>query len=170
MITDFLIEHREAAPLLLVAAVVLGLVVGRLLVPRPRWAWGLCGVAVVGVVALTLVPSPSSVVGDVRCTAQWALPTFGRVELLANVALFVPPTLLAGVASGRPRLALLGAAVGSALIETVQAVVPPIGRACDTGDWLCNVLGALIGAGLAWVALRQHRRRQRTSERVAPPR
>jgi hypothetical protein len=38
---------------------------------------------------------------------QWALPTPSRVELMANVVLFVPPALLLAVATGRPVLALI---------------------------------------------------------------
>nr|WP_277604032.1 VanZ family protein [Agrococcus sp. ARC_14] len=78
-------------------------------------------------------------------------------EPLANVVLLVPFALLVGVAVGRPLLgALAGAVAGAALsaaIETVQALVPAIGRSCSTGDWLANTIGAGIGGLLALVAL-----------------
>jgi VanZ family protein len=68
--------------------------------------------------------------------------------------LFVPPALLLAVATRRPVLALLLGASLSAAIELVQALVPAIGRSCDTNDWTSNTIGAAIGAGLGWLALR----------------
>jgi len=34
-----------------------------------------------------------------------------------------------------------------------------IGRACDTGDWITNTIGAVVGGVLAATALTWHRRR-----------
>lgn len=82
------------------------------------------------------------------------LPTVGRVELAANVVLFVAPALFAAVATRRPALAFVAASVLTALIETVQALVPAIGRSCSTNDWLSNTIGAAIGVMLAVIALR----------------
>ena len=109
------------------------------------------------VVALTLVPVDRELFA--RCTVQWALPTPGRVELMANVVLFVAPVLLAGVATRRPAMVLVGAAGLSAGLEAFQALVPAIGRSCDTSDWLCNTIGAAVGAMLAGISLRLARRR-----------
>ena len=89
-----------------------------------------------------------------RSAIAWALPTFGRVELAANVVLFVAPALFAAIATRRPMLTLLAVSVLSALIETVQALVPALGRSCSTNDWLSNSIGAAIGVVLAAIALR----------------
>ena len=100
---------------------------------------------------LTLVPVDRELFA--RCTVQWALPGPGRVELLANVVLFVGPALLAGVASRRPLLVCLSLSAVSAALEALQALVPALGRSCDTTDWLSNTIGAALGAGLALAAL-----------------
>lgn len=151
MITNVLLEHPWLSPAALGLAVLLGPVIGSRLVARPRAAWVLAAVSLLPVLALTLVPVDREPFE--RCVVQWAVPTFGRVELMANVVLFVAPVLLAGVASRRPLLALLGGSATSAAIEAVQALVPAIGRSCDTTDWTSNTLGALVGALLAWAAL-----------------
>jgi VanZ family protein len=84
---------------------------------------------------------------------QWALPTPGRVELLANVVLFAGPALLAGVASREPVVVLVVLSGLSGAVEALQALVPELGRSCDTTDWLSNTIGAGTGAGLAAAAL-----------------
>lgn len=57
------------------------------------------------------------------------------------------------------RLTAVGASAFSALVEVVQAVVPAIGRACDTTDWITNTIGAVVGGVLAAVSVRWARRR-----------
>ncbi len=156
MITTVLVEHPWLAPTLLAAIVVAGLLAGPALVGRRRLAWVLAAVSVLPVLALTLVPVERELFA--RCTVQWALPTPGRVELIANVVLFVAPVLLVGVATRRPLLALVAGTGASVLVEVVQALVPAIGRSCDTTDWLSNTIGAVLGAGLAWGALRRVQR------------
>ena len=118
--------------------------------------------SLVPVVGLTLVPAAASRVDDVRCTVQFALPTPGRVELLANVALFLPPAFLGALRSRRPLLVLGVALAASAAVESLQAVVPRLGRACDTNDWMMNGLGACVGALLAVVVLTIATRRGQT--------
>ena len=109
-------------------------------------------------VALTLVPAAAARVDDVRCTVQLALPTLGRVELLADVALFLPPAFLATLRSRRPVPVLAVAAAASAAVEALQAVVPALGRACDTNDWAMDVGGAAVGVLLARGVLALSRR------------
>ncbi|NEK92954.1 VanZ family protein, partial [Modestobacter muralis] len=89
----------------------------------------------------------------VGCTVQFALPTLGSVELLANVALFVPPAVLGTLLTRRPLTVLLVAAGASVAIEALQALVPALARACDTNDWAMNSAGATIGVLLAAVVL-----------------
>lgn len=156
MIATVLVEHRWLAPTLLVVLVAAGLLAGPWLVARRRVAWSLAAASVLPVVALTLAPVDRELFA--RCSVQWALPTPGRVELLANVVLFVAPVMLAGVAGRRPVLALMAGSGASVVLEAVQAAVPAIGRSCDTDDWLSNTIGAIVGAALAWVALRRAQR------------
>lgn len=106
----------------------------------------------VPVALMTLVPADRRLVQF--CVVQWALPTPSRVELMANVVLFVPPALLLAVATRSPARALLVGSGVSAAIELAQALVPAIGRSCDTTDWTSNTIGVAIGAALGWVALR----------------
>lgn len=156
MISTILVEHPWLSPTALIVLVVATPVAGRLLAGRPRPAWLLAGAALLPVALLTLTPVDRELFA--RCTVHWALPTPGRVELMANVVLFVAPVLLAGLATRRPVAVLLAASALSAGIEALQAAVPAIGRSCDTGDWLSNTIGAGIGAVLAVVALQVARR------------
>jgi len=168
MIATLLVLHPWLSPLALGLLVVLGPLVGAWLVRRPRVAWVLFALSLVPVLLLTLVPVDRELFAV--CTVEWALPTPGRVELAANVVLFVPPVLLAAVALRRPLAALLGGVVASAFVEAFQALVPALGRSCDTNDWLSNSIGALIGAGLALVALRPAARRDGAADRDAASR
>ena len=59
------------------------------------------------------------------------------VGLMANLVLFVRP-------------ALFGLSV---VLEALQALVPGLGRSCDTTDWLSNTIGAATGAAHAAAAL-----------------
>ncbi len=152
MIVDVLLDHRWLSPLALCIVAVAALAAGRLLVPRPRLCCWLSGAASLPVVALTLLPDDRSF--EARCTFQWALPTPDRVELFANVVLFVAPVLLAVLASRRPFRVFVVASTVSLLIEVAQALLSDLGRSCDTNDWSANTIGAVIGAALAWAALR----------------
>ena len=94
MITDVLLDHAALVRVLLL--VVAACVLVALRSGRP------------GVRARTalLVPAGTPRVDDVRCTVPFALPTLGRVELLADVALFFPPAFLGALRSHRPLLVL----------------------------------------------------------------
>ena len=90
MITNALLEHPWLSPVTLVLLVVLGPIVGSWLVPRPKWAWSLTGLSLLPVALLTSAPVDVEIV--LRCTVQWSLPTPGRVELMAWVALLLART------------------------------------------------------------------------------
>ena len=158
MITNILIDHPWLSPAALGILVVLGPFVGAWLVARRRLAWASTAVSLLPVALLTLVPVHRELFA--RCTVQWSLPTPGRVELFANVVLFVAPVLLAGVATRRPLVVLFAGSGLSVALEAVQALVPAIGRSCDTNDWLSNTIGAIAGAALAQVALSLARARR----------
>ena len=151
MITTFLVEHPWITTVGLAACMVLGPALGYWLVDRPQLTRSLAMAAVIPVAVLTLAPTSRDL--EVGCAAEWSFPTFGSVELMANVVLFVPPVLLLGVALGRPLLVLLGATVTSGLVELLQALVPALGRSCSTNDWLSNTLGSVLGAALAALVL-----------------
>ncbi|WP_370324920.1 VanZ family protein [Euzebya sp.] len=156
MITTFLVEHPWLTTAALGALIVIGPLVGYALVGRPRLAVWLGLASTLPVLALTLVPTDRDLA--VGCAIEWALPTLGAVELMANVVLVVPAGLIFGVASRRPLRVALGASALSCLIELIQAVVPALGRSCSTGDWLANTIGAALGAGVAALVLVVRRR------------
>ena len=151
MISTLLVAHPWFSPVVLAVLVLGGPVAGRWLYWRPRAAWTVFAASLLPIVLLTLVPTSREVLE--RCAVSWYLPTFGRVELMANVILFVPPVLLAAIASRRPLVAFLGGVAGSAAVELVQALTPALGRSCDTNDWLTNSIGAAIGAVLGGAAI-----------------
>lgn len=72
----------------------------------------------------------------------------GLINLVGNVALFVPIGVLAVLAGWSTLRAIVIAAGLSALIEVVQFVV---GRTADIDDVLLNALGGAMGALLAQV-------------------
>ncbi|MFK0249037.1 VanZ family protein [Amycolatopsis azurea] len=158
MITNFLLDHSALVPVAILLVALVCAVLGLLFAGRRRILWALAGVSLVPVFALTLVPTGRTI-DEAGCTVQFSLPTLGAVELLANVALFLPPVCFAALASRRPVTVLVAGSALSVVVETLQALVPAIGRACDTNDWLMNtlgaVLGALLAAGTAWLANRR---------------
>ncbi|MFD6066662.1 MULTISPECIES: VanZ family protein [Amycolatopsis] len=148
MITNFLLDHSALVPVAILLVALVCAVLGRLFAGRQRFLWALAGVSLLPVFALTLVPTAHTIDG-ILCTVQFSVPTLGAVELLANVALFLPPVCFAALASRRPVTMLAAGSALSAVLETLQALVPAIGRACDTNDWLMNTIGAILGALLA---------------------
>lgn len=163
MLSTFLVEHRWIVTVGFVVTVTLGPVLGYWLVGRPRLTTWLAFAAVVPVAVLTFTPTNRDL--DVGCATEWSVPTFGAVELMANVVLFVPPVLLFGLAGRRPLLSLLAATLTSALIESLQAVLPVLGRSCSTNDWLSNTLGSVLGAALAALVLGAVRSRHGARDR-----
>ena len=151
VITDLLVDRPWLSPSALGVLVVLGPLIGRRLVARPRLTWWLAGAFSLPVVVLTLAPVDRRLFE--RCTVHWSLPTPWRVELMANVVLFVAPVLFAAVATRRPVVTLVAASALSVGLETLQAVAMAIGRSCDTNDWLSNTIGAVVGAMLAAASL-----------------
>ena len=158
VITNLLLRYPWLSPAAIGVLVVVAVVAGRQLLMRPKLAWLLAAVALIPVVLLTLVPIDRELFA--RCTIQWALPTPGRVELMANMVLFIGPALFAGLASRRPMMILAGLSGLGMAIEVLQALVTGLGRSCDTTDWLSNTIGAAVGVGLAATALVVDRRRR----------
>lgn len=166
LITDVLLEYRPLVPAGLLLTAVLCVATGYLSLRSrrsgARLLWALSALSLLALLTLALIPSGNDPQADLLCVVQFSLPTLGAIELLANVAVFVPLAYFATLATRRPLLTL---AVGSALsvgIEAVQALVPAIGRACDTNDWLMNTIGAGAGVLLAYgtIALLSRGKRQ----------
>lgn len=158
MITNFLLDHSALVPVAILLVALVCAVLGHLLAGKRRILWALTGVSLVPVFALTLVPTVHTI-DEIVCTVQFSLPSLGAVELLANVALFLPPVYFAALASRRPLTTLAAGSALSAVVEASQALVPAIGRACDTNDWLMNTVGAVLGVLLAAVTARLANRR-----------
>jgi hypothetical protein len=153
VITDFLLDHSAVVPVALLLLAVVCVLVGGLILRSRRYGHRLAAVlatlSVLPVLVLTLVPAANSRTDHVICTVQFFVPTLTSVELLANLALFFPPTFFGTLATRRPLLMLAAGAGLSGAIETLQALVPAIGRACDTNDWAMNSIGAVIGVLVA---------------------
>lgn len=152
MITNFLLDHSALVPVAFILLAVVCVGVGCWITRIRRYRQRILGVLVVlsalPVVVLTLVPAAGRA-GAGGCVVQFAVPSLTRVELLANVALFFPPVFFATLATRRPLPVLAAGAGLSAAIEAVQAVVPALGRACDTNDWAMNTLGTILAVALA---------------------
>ncbi|WP_067398205.1 VanZ family protein, partial [Streptomyces sp. F-3] len=77
---------------------------------------------------------------------------------LMNITLFIPAAAAWTWITRRPVSVALALAGLSAGIETIQAITPGMGRACDSTDWITNIIGALIGtAAVALILWYRHR-------------
>ena len=95
--------------------------------------------------------------------------TWTRLEVLANVGMFVPVALLVTFVLGARRwwATVIACAALSVSVELVQALMP--GRVAAVLDVIANSLGALLGALLA-VAIEAIVRRRRRSDQGPPHR
>ncbi len=163
MISTLLVVHSPLARVLISAALVACVALGWWLLPRPgsrRWlAWLAVGSAAV-LLALTLSPSVADP-DRAWCTVQFALPRLGSVEALANIAVFFPPAFFLTLAWRRPLAAVAAVVAGTGSVELVQAVLPALGRACDTNDAAMNGVGGVLGVMVAVVVLRARERQMR---------
>lgn len=135
------------------------------LLPPPRrstrvWALALGMPFLIGLAALTLTParveeSMPNALDLVLTTAHrlgWEWLDFTRLEILANVLVFVPIGILAFILLPRRVwfLALLVGPLLSAMIETAQRVALPH-RAATVNDVVANSTGAILGVVIAVV-------------------
>jgi len=130
---------------------------------RARGLVALTGVALAGVLAVTVVPNGGwarfglaedplqSILANLRPQpgdlTAWASAADGPL----NVALFVPLGLCLALLLRRPALAVVAAAALSAAIECYQASLTT--RVGSFADVVSNGLGALVGAALATLVL-----------------
>jgi hypothetical protein len=138
-----------------VSASVLGVVafVLRRRSDRP-WVYAAWAATTTAALFLTLWVRP---VGTrvVMCTVSkdvWE--PFGTAQGWMNVALFLPIGFFGVRAARRPMPPLLLSVLLACGIETIQAVLPVIGRYCDTRDLTTNVAGGAVGVGLGVLSLR----------------
>ncbi|WP_073817120.1 VanZ family protein [Kitasatospora sp. CB01950] len=152
MIRAILNGNPGLLPAFLVTALLLGALSFFLGKARglPRRSALLGGVSLAGVLAATLYPTGGARSASRMCLYSRDFATaFSTQQGLMNVALFVPLAFFAAHATRRPALVLAGCVGWSAVTETVQSLTPGIGRACDSGDFVANSAGALLGVALA---------------------
>jgi hypothetical protein len=153
----------------IIVALILSGSVARRLGTRRAVAWLLLA-SLGAVLSATVTPSREALLlhpatGMVGCDlsrvgpARWAeYLTLGTTSL--NVVLFVPLGVAIGLLphSQLKAALVLGAVILPIAIETVQLVVGPLGRACQSADVFDNLLGLVLGllAGLtaAWIGRR----------------
>jgi hypothetical protein len=147
VISTFLADNWWLVDAAIPAVIIVGLLFGVLLTPRPRVTRVLLVLSVILVLAVALYPETlKPAMGCHLALDYWGLDK-------PNVILFIPPVLLAGVLFRRPWLAIVAGSLLSVLIEVVQLLIPAIGRSCDLSDWISNTIGAVIGGVLAFLAL-----------------
>jgi hypothetical protein len=152
VISTFLVTHSEFVPIAFWVAVAATIAIGWPLFhyKKRRALLILAGVGVLGMLALTM--SPSSSTNPSFCTVQFSLP-FQGIETLANIAMTIPATVFAAFAVRRPLMVFAAVSGSSVAIELLQALIPGLGRACDTNDWLMNTVGAAIAALAVWTII-----------------
>ncbi|MGW0145649.1 VanZ family protein [Streptomyces sp. NPDC004822] len=120
---------------------------------RP-WEHAAWAASTTAAVCLTLWVKTAST-GSTMCVVNKdVIEPFGVAQGWMNLALFVPVGFFGLRAVRRPVPPVLLAVLLSCGIEGVQAVVPAIGRHCDTTDVVANSVGAIAGAGLGFLSVR----------------
>jgi hypothetical protein len=145
-------------PALLISAILAMLVgptVARWLrVPLPVAVLLVASAGAVVSATLTPIPGPAESLGScdfrrVGPAPLWALARPNEISL--NVLLFVPLGIAVGMLPRTRRgLSVLALAVASPLlVEATQALVPVLGRGCQSADVVDNLTGLI----LAWMAV-----------------
>ena len=116
-----------------------------------KWSLAL---SVGAILVATITPVP----GQPTLPVSWCLVCgeHGTADAVANLLLFLPLGVACALAGWRPLSAVLGAALLSAAVETVQYALP--GRDPSLGDVLCNTAGAALGVYATAAALRRRGR------------
>ncbi|WIB72556.1 VanZ family protein [Curtobacterium sp. MCBD17_026] len=167
MITTLLTQYAAFVPVTFIVALALVGTAGWLLQRRrmARTLTVLAGLSLVAVLALTLTR------GDVQaspfCTFAFEDP-FSDLGSLANIGMMVPLAFFGTLVTRRPVFVLAASSILSALIEITQALLPALGRACDTEDWFTNTIGASIGMLLALAVIILDRRATQHRNASAP--
>jgi len=123
----------------------------------PRWRLALWTVAVSVPLAYTWSATAASPLTDFCATGvtpwlDWNLVT--RREVIANLLLFLPAGFAVAVLpQARWLPALLATLAAPVVVELVQAVHKPLNRACEFGDIINNISGAILGFALGSAVL-----------------
>ncbi|WP_173019714.1 VanZ family protein, partial [Streptomyces alkaliphilus] len=120
--------------------------------------WALGATCAVGILAVTLWSSGPTGPSGVCVVNRGVTEPFSDVRGRMNFAMFVPLGLFGTLATRRPGLVLISGVLFSAGIETAQAVLPFVGRICDTGDLIANAGGLAIGTAAGTVVALARRR------------
>jgi len=118
------------------------------------WATLGMGVALVGMLALTLTPDGATVTGCrmmlPRTLGLFQLPRLTQMSL--NTLMPTPLGFFGALAVRRPWLFAIVMIVLPIGIEATQALVPALSRACSIQDVVNNIIGGLVGVlvGMAW--------------------
>ncbi|OKJ16045.1 VanZ family protein [Kitasatospora sp. CB01950] len=168
MISAILNNNAGLIPVFLVLALLIGAAAWSLARRRglPRWPTVLLGAALAGELTATLFPTGPGGGPDPSCTWGADLSfTLHATQGQLNLLMYVPIGLLAVLAFGRPALVAVSVLALTGVTETVQGLLPWIGRACDSGDLAANALGGLLGVLLGCLARLAQRRRVRPAGR-----
>lgn len=136
-----------------------------------RWVMVGLGVYLLGVVAILLLPvSYSDIVTAIgERLGSVGISGFGTgwIEFVTNILLFAPLGFLLTLLFGRSWRGVLLALLLSVAAEIAQMVIPS--RQPSLRDILANLLGAALGAGIAWLlVLRRRRQEPRDGEAPVP--
>ncbi|MEU5480895.1 VanZ family protein [Streptomyces mirabilis] len=118
--------------------------------PHGVW-WAGLAFTLTGVLGVTFMDSGRAS-GVCVLNHQFAEP-FHTTQGLWNLAMMVPVGILALMAVRRPLPVLVGVVVLPLGIEFTQATADGLGRVCDSSDAEMNIIGGLVGLGVAATVL-----------------
>ena len=107
----------------------------------------LAGLTLAGALTLTVLRPSYPLHGPDAGRCFMTVPVLLSGDGVTNLLLFAPTAFLLVLAVGRPRAVVLSVAVGSVVVEWLQAL-REVG-VCDSSDVLLNTLGALVAVGAA---------------------
>ncbi|MFF2633264.1 VanZ family protein [Microbacterium sp. NPDC058021] len=140
--------------------------------PRRRWVWVALAVYLAMVGAVLLLPvSYGGAVNAIGVVLSDGLGIggfgTGWIEFTGNIVMFVPLGLLLTLLVRRHWLGVVFALALSAAAELAQAFIPS--REPSLRDVLANVVGAAVGAALAWMAVLRRERNAASAGRSPNP-
>ncbi|MFC5910649.1 VanZ family protein [Streptacidiphilus monticola] len=122
-----------------------------------RWFIGAFAGSVTAVLLLTLWSTGGSDMAPTCVINHNVLEPFSEEQGLLNLGMFVPVGLLGTLSARHAWPAILFGVTLTACIELTQGLLPVIGRACDTSDFMANAAGAVLGGLAGWLFLQADR-------------
>lgn len=148
-------SSQRVVPVFFVLSILTG-VVYRKVAKRTRWpSWPTlgAGIALAGVLAVTLTPDEWDMGEKVTCIFSlpttlglFALPALTQDSL--NALLLLPLGFFSVLATRRAWMAALTVVMTPICIELIQALVPVLDRTCSSQDIINNISGGLLGVAL----------------------